>query len=140
MPKDGKMSRHFQFEANMSLSGANADVRIPVTPSQQKDVLNALAGGSAGNLPENVKKAINTAKNELRAAGSKGIVVTGLQNVPSQTKALEINANSEVIDVAAPRLTRSGDTRQIDQLVKDMKAGQVGICLLYTSPSPRDRG
>ncbi len=141
IPKNGKMSRHFQFEANMSLSGANADVRIPVTPSQQRTVLNALAGGSTANLPENVKKAINTAKNELRAAGSKGIVVTGLQDVPSQTKALEINANSEVIDVAAPRLTRSGDTRQIDQLVKNMKAGQIGMLIMagvnpsYTLPN-----
>ena len=29
-PKTGKMSRHFQIESNLSLSGANADVRIPV--------------------------------------------------------------------------------------------------------------
>lgn len=33
---NGKMSRHVQFESNMSLSGANADKRVPVTPSQQK--------------------------------------------------------------------------------------------------------
>ena len=30
------MSNHFQFEANMTLSGANADVRVPATPSAQK--------------------------------------------------------------------------------------------------------
>ncbi|MEP0263647.1 TAT-variant-translocated molybdopterin oxidoreductase [Dokdonia sp.] len=141
IPKDGKMSRHFQFEANMSLSGANADVRVPVTPSQQRKVLNALAGGSTADLPEHVKKAINSARNEFKAAGSKGIIVTGLQDVPSQTKALELNANSEVIDVAAPRLTRSGDTREVTQLVKDMKAGQVGMLIMagvnpsYTLPN-----
>ena len=33
------MSKHIQFESNMTLSGANADKRIPVTPSQQKLVL-----------------------------------------------------------------------------------------------------
>ena len=33
-PKDGKMSRHIQFEANMTLSGANADKRIPVKPAK----------------------------------------------------------------------------------------------------------
>jgi molybdopterin-containing oxidoreductase family iron-sulfur binding subunit len=100
-----------------------------------------LAGGAiASSLPEHVKKAINTAKNEFKAAGSKGIIVTGLQDVPSQTKALELNANSEVIDVAAPRLTRSGDTREVTQLVKDMKAGNVGMLIMagvnpsYTLP------
>ena len=36
VPQEGKMSRHIQIEANMSLSGANADKRVPATPSQQK--------------------------------------------------------------------------------------------------------
>jgi len=30
IPSEGKMSRHIQVEANMSLSGANADKRIAV--------------------------------------------------------------------------------------------------------------
>ncbi len=141
VPKDGKMSRHFQFEANMSLTGANADKRVPVKPSDQKKVLNALAGGSTAGLPEHVKSAVNTAKNELRAAGSKGVVVTGIQDVPSQTKALEINANSEVIDVTAPRMTRSGDARKVSQLIKDMNAGRIGMLVMagvnpsYTLPN-----
>merc|ERR1712127_123166 len=42
IPKKGKMSRHYQFESNMSLSGANADVRIPIIPSLQVKVLKAL--------------------------------------------------------------------------------------------------
>jgi molybdopterin-containing oxidoreductase family iron-sulfur binding subunit len=35
VPKNGKMSKHYQIEANMSLSGANADVRLPLKPSSQ---------------------------------------------------------------------------------------------------------
>ena len=141
IPTEGKMSRHFQFEANMSLSGANADVRVPVTPSQQKAILSALAGGSMSGVPEHAKKTVSTAISELRAAGSKGIVVTGLQDVPSQTKALEVNANSEVIDVVAPRMTRSGDIRKVNQLIKDMNAGSVGMLVMagvnpsYTLPN-----
>ncbi len=144
IPKNGKMSRHIQFEANMSLSGANADVRIPATPSQQKAILDALAGGSTSGLPENIKAAVTTAKNELRAAGASGIVVTGIQNVSSQTKALELNANSDVIDVTAPRLTRSGDSSKVTQLVNDMKAGRVGLLIMagvnpaYTLPNAAD--
>jgi hypothetical protein len=33
------MSRHIQFESNMTLTGANADKRVPLTPSEQKLVL-----------------------------------------------------------------------------------------------------
>ena len=44
IPVDGKMSRHVQFEANMTLSGANADKRVPVAPTEQKKVLVAIYG------------------------------------------------------------------------------------------------
>ena len=37
--KNGMMSKHIQIEANMSLAGANADVRIPMTVAQQKQAL-----------------------------------------------------------------------------------------------------
>lgn len=130
IPENGKMSRHFQFEANMTLSGASADVRVPVKPSHQKAILNALAGGSMSGVPEFAKKAVSEAISELRAAGSKGVVVTGVQDRESQMKALEINANSDAIDVSAPRLTRSGNINKVNQLVKDMNAGRVGMLIM----------
>jgi anaerobic selenocysteine-containing dehydrogenase len=34
-----EMSRHIQFEAAMSLTGSNADERIPVKPSQELDII-----------------------------------------------------------------------------------------------------
>ena len=57
IPDHGKMSRHIQFESNMSLTGANADKRVPLTPSQQRIALAKLysyvVGGSvSGDLPE----------------------------------------------------------------------------------------
>ena len=33
------MSRHIQFESNMTLSGANADLRVPLKINEQKLVL-----------------------------------------------------------------------------------------------------
>ena len=39
VPQKGKMSKHIQFESNMSLAGANADNRIALKPSQQKITL-----------------------------------------------------------------------------------------------------
>ncbi len=39
IPHQGKMSRHYQMEANMTLSGASADKRIPMSVAQQKQAL-----------------------------------------------------------------------------------------------------
>ena len=53
----------------MSLSGANADKRVPLTPSQQKQALAKLyslvVGGSVStDLPENINTAVQKAANE----------------------------------------------------------------------------
>ena len=42
------MSKHFQFEANMTLSGAAADHRVPATPSAQKNILAHIYGALMG--------------------------------------------------------------------------------------------
>ncbi|AWH73379.1 quinol:cytochrome C oxidoreductase [Dokdonia sp. Dokd-P16] len=130
VPKNGKMSKHFQFEANMSLSGANADVRVPSTPSQQKLIVQALAGGSVSGLPEGIKAKVAQARKALLAAGDSGLLITGVQDVATQKIALDFNAGKSVMDTAKPKMTRSGDARKMMQLVKDMNAGQVGTLIM----------
>ena len=151
IPDHGKMSRHIQFESNMSLSGANADKRVPLTPTQQKLVLAKLysyvAGGSvSGTLPENIEDAVKKAASQLKKAGSNGLVVTGIQDVNAQTVALEINEalGSKAFDKATPIKTRQGSDKAVAKLVADMKAGTVGAIImsgvnpLYSLPNTSD--
>ncbi len=141
VPKDGKMSRHIQFESLMTLSGANADKRVPVTPAQQKEVMKALAGKSA-NLPDNVKEAVDNARRQLQRAGSKAVVVCGLMDVEAQSMAIEINQSmgSEVMDTAQPRLIRQGNTQEVLNTIQGVKSGAikglitVGVDPLYSFP------
>ena len=49
VPKNGKMSQHIQVEANMSLTGANADHRMPMKPSEIKVVLAKVYGKLNGS-------------------------------------------------------------------------------------------
>jgi len=141
VPKDGKMSRHIQFESLMTLSGANADKRVPVTPAQQKEVMKALAGKSA-NLPDHVKEAVDNAKRQLQRAGTKAVVVCGLMDVEAQTMAFEINESmgSEVMDTAQPRLIRQGNTQEVLNTIQGVKSGAikglitVGVDPLYSFP------
>ncbi len=137
IPTNGKMSRHIQFESNMSLSGANADKRVPITPSQQKQVLAKLyslvSGGSVSTeLPENIDRAVQAAASELKRAGSNGVLVTGIQDVNAQAIALSINATlrSKAFDPSTPILTRQGSNQEIAQLISDMKAGNVGAIIM----------
>jgi molybdopterin-containing oxidoreductase family iron-sulfur binding subunit len=146
VPKDGKMSHHVQFESNMTLSGANADVRIPATPSQQQQILNALTGGSTSGLPENIAKAVAKAKEKLQKAGSKGVIVTDIPTIDAQTKALSYNTgiNSICIDTEKPRFIRKGSKAQVLQVVNDVISGKVkglitvGVDPVYSLPNATD--
>ena len=143
VPKNGKMSRHFQFEANMTLSGANADVRVPVTPSQQEAVLRALTGGGSSGLPENVAEAVRKAKAELDAAGNKGVIVTGVPTVAAQTAVLNYNESkgSMAMDTDKPRLTAMGNTAEVTAVMNGVISGSikglitVGVDPVYSFPN-----
>lgn len=141
IPKNGKMSRHVQFESNMTLTGANADKRYMVTPSEQVSVLLSIYKGLTGvgtskatSADEGVKKVIK----ELKAAGSKGVVVTGIQDKNAQLIAMAINnaLQSAAVNAEAPKYVKSGSNEKVLQLLADMKAGKVGALVTYnTNPA-----
>ncbi len=139
--ESGKMSYHVQIESNMSLAGANADKRMVVKPSEQVYALvnlyNAIAGESLPSKATKFDAEINKLAGDLKKAGSKGVVVTGLNDKNAQLIALAINEklNSEVIDTKAVSLTRQGNDTQVAQLVADIKAGKVkGLVTYNTNP------
>lgn len=137
VPKHGKMSRHIQFESNMSLTGANADKRVPVTPTQQKIALAKLYAALqnmsvGGELAAAAQDAVTMVASELRKAGSKAVVVSGIDDVDAQKLVLAINAmlNSVAFDVAAPKFVRQGNTSSVQSLIADMNAGKVGALII----------
>lgn len=151
IPQDGKMSRHIQFESNLTLSGANADKRVPLTPSQQKLALAKLysyiVGSSvSADLPEAIDETVQKAASELKRAGSNGVVVTGIQDVNAQTVVLEINEflNSKAFNPEATIKTRQGSDADVSALVADMKSGNVGAIIMcgvnpmYSLPNASD--
>ncbi|MRI02509.1 4Fe-4S dicluster domain-containing protein [Kriegella sp. EG-1] len=151
VPKNGKMSKHVQFEANMSLAGANADKRVPLTPSQQMIALAKLYaklnGTSAGGeLPENVEKAIESTAQLIRKDMSGSVVVSGIDDVNVQTVVLAINEmlGSKAFDAKSPRYTRQGNSAALSELISSMKSGSVGALIMdgvnpmYTLPNAAD--
>ncbi|MGB1186240.1 MAG: TAT-variant-translocated molybdopterin oxidoreductase, partial [Flavobacteriaceae bacterium] len=117
-----KMSTHFQFEANMTLSGAAADKRVPLSAAQQKQVLAALYSeltNGQSNAEQAIQDLAKVAARHLRKAGKKAVVITGLPSVEAQRIALAINEKlgSVVIDTQYTTTVRQGSADQLTQLV-----------------------
>ena len=128
-----QMSQHFQFEANMTLSGAAADFRVPATPTQQKNILAhlyaALTGTSvSGTLGAGMQAKLDKAVEALKAAGSKAVVVSGIHEVGAQQLVLAINNHiqSEVMNANTPRLIRQASATEVAQVVTAVKNGTIG--------------
>jgi molybdopterin-containing oxidoreductase family iron-sulfur binding subunit len=137
VPDHGKMSHHIHFESNMTLTGAKADLRIPLKPSEQKIALAKLYGkitrtSISGNLAAHIQEAVDNAASELLKAGSNGVLVTGLQDVNAQSIVLEINEilKSKAFDAANPIKIRQGNDDDMNQLITDMNSGSIGALLM----------
>ena len=137
IPKNGKMSRHFQLEANMTLSGAAADKRLAMSTANQKQALvhiyNVVTGSTVSvNLDDKFKAEVNKAAQQLKAAGSKGVLVSGIQDKNAQLLVLAINQvlASEAFTTSGTRQIRKGSSEKVAQLIKEMNAGSVHTLIM----------
>jgi MoCo/4Fe-4S cofactor protein with predicted Tat translocation signal len=136
VPQAGKMSKHFQFESNMTLSGANADKRVPMTEVNQKLALvkiyniitgSSIAVGKIANEEEVVKAA-----QQLKSSGSKGVLVCGIQDKNAQLLVLAINQSlsSEAFSTVGTRQIRKGSNEKMTEFIANMNAGKVHTLLM----------
>jgi MoCo/4Fe-4S cofactor protein with predicted Tat translocation signal len=136
-PETGKMSYHVQFESNMSLTGANSDKRIVVKPSDQVFALlnlyNAVTGQNISSKATAVDGEIKKLASELIKSGSKGLVLTGLNDKNAQLIAFAINKaiGSEIMDTVNTLNIRQGNDAEVAQFVADMKAGKIAGLISY---------
>lgn len=138
---NGKMSKHIQIESNMSLSGANADKRIPLKPSEQIYALinlyNKITGEHLPSQKTSKDKSIDKIAKELKYAGKKGVLLTGIQDKNAQLLALSINdyLQSSIIDTENVRYTRQGNDAKLKNLIQEMQQGKVGVLITaHTNP------
>ena len=136
-PDSGHMSYLVQFEANMSLTGANADKRVVTKPSDQVFALinlyNTITGSSLPSKATPVDAYIKDVASALKKSGSHGVVVSGSSDKNAQLIAFAINdvLQSIVFDAANPLHIRKGNDTDLAQVVADMKAGKVKGLLTY---------
>lgn len=145
--RNGKrtLSKHYQFESMLSLSGANADQRHKLKPSQQAaavvslyNKVAALAGGTAVNAAATpLDKVLDTVAKELVAAKGKSVVVSASNDPNEQVLINAINhlcgnyGNTIDLDRAC-NLKSSNDTAVAEWLA-DMNAGNVGAVIFWNT-------
>ena len=141
----GKMSRHIQFEAGMSLTGTNADTRLPIKLSEEGPALitlyNAITGNNlaGGVLPNNTaaEKAIKLAGKELAQMKGRGLVVCGSNDVSTQILVNAINSAigsyGTAIDLDTPCRRYAGNDAAYAEFVNEVNRGEVGAVFVMNA-------
>ncbi len=134
------MSRHYQVESQMSLTGSNADNRILIKPSEMGAAIvslyNALTGGSGGpKVNDKAAGAIKKMAQDLADHKGKSLVVCGSNNVMEQLYVNKINDllgnTNTTVDFNAVSYQRQGDEREMMRLIDEMNAGQVSTVIIW---------
>ncbi len=140
-----RMSRHLHFEGRLSLTGSNADLRVPVSPGEMRNLMLAVAerlgrlaaGGPTGEdlppSPADLPLAAQVADELWRCRGG-SLVICGANEVGLQVLTALINrllGNEGVtLDLGRPSYQWQGRDSEVAQLLERLAAGQVGALLI----------
>jgi len=153
-PDSGHMSRHWQFESILTVTGGMADERHRIAPLE---VLPALAGlvellSCYANRIEPTAKslelveggeAVERLAHELWENRGKSVVLCGGNQFKAQLYANQANellgAYGTVLDLAKPSYQKRGDDRAVAGLVEELEAGRVDLLLVAGCNPAYDR-
>ncbi|WP_347839722.1 TAT-variant-translocated molybdopterin oxidoreductase [uncultured Draconibacterium sp.] len=139
--KGDVMSRHYQFESGMTLTGSNADVRVPVKPSEEKTILTALyyqllqAKGSMTITAPGSPVDIKGLAEDLLANEGKSLVISGSNDTDIQ---LIVNAINNLLGNYGstilwekPLLSHQAIDADFEQLLAGLKSKAVAGLLCW---------
>jgi len=137
-----EMSRHFQFESNLSLTGANADYRTPIKASQSGLAVLALynalaskAGVATVSAPKVTVAHLDKAANALWDTKGASLVVSGSNDPNVQVVIHAINEllgnNGATVDFTNSVNFRKGNDARMNQFITELKGGSVGAVIFY---------
>lgn len=139
------LSKHVQFESTLSLSGSNADVRVPLKPSQMGtavvnlyNAVASMAGGSGVSASGKVaEKEVADCAKWLWDNKGRSLVVCGANDEAMQTLVAGINQMlgnyGSTIDIENHSNCHQGNDEQFANLLEDMKGGKVNALIVYNS-------
>ncbi len=140
------MSRLYQYESNMSLTGANADYRIPVKMSSEGPMVGKLynliarkAGKDTLAATDAEAPMLEKAADELWKNRGRSLVVSGSNDENIQILVNAINSllgnYPGVIDLDVPVYYRQGNDRAMKRFIAELSSGKIdGVIFLNCNP------
>lgn len=142
-PDNGEKSmlRHIHFESGMTLTGANADVRKQLKPSEEKalltDLYNIIADKTGGFIAKDrsYRQDITEIAENLIDCKGRSVVVSGTNNIDIQVLVNGINYllgnYTGCIDLDQNLRLASGFDSKMEDVVNDLYSGNVKALLMY---------
>jgi molybdopterin-containing oxidoreductase family iron-sulfur binding subunit len=166
-PESAQMSRHYQVEGQLTITGSSADHRLPVRSSQVPMLLMALAGelgtygfnvqgisgvasAATNELPENWLQFVKAAAEDLTKAGANGLITCGSAQSPAThalafliNQALGANGNTTYYTLEEDQAFTSHKA-SLEALVGSLNQGDIDTLVIlggnpvYTAPRDLD--
>jgi len=139
-PENGWMSKHFQFESVLSLTGANSDVRVKIKPSEEilvaSSILSSLNNqNSNSSLNEATNEKIQSAVKSLLENKGNSLVVAGSNDPNVQMLVNKINYQlnnyGTTINVDNEINLFNGNDEEVDSFQKDLLSGKIDGVIFY---------
>ncbi|MCF7805160.1 MAG: TAT-variant-translocated molybdopterin oxidoreductase, partial [Candidatus Marinimicrobia bacterium] len=143
-PEHPEMSYHVQVESRMSLTGSNADLRIPLSPQEiyrlTANLANTVAK-KAGRSARFGSHELPIDKNDFKELVARlwehrgeSLVVSGSNDVSVQKAVAFINEVlgnvGTTVDIANPSYQKRGNSEAVQSLLTDMQSGEVGTLII----------
>ena len=133
-PKNAEMSKHYQLETNLSLTGSNADKRIPIKPSEQKTLLSDLYLSILKGRKPNDSRLLEICT-KLSDAKGESLIVCDSNDMSTQLIVNAINSTlnnyNSTLSLKKPSYIRQGDSARLDSLIQEMQNGDIGALVTY---------
>ena len=137
------MSKHIQIESNLSITGSNADLRIPISVYDQKLFLAHLyqkvsnSSISLKSIPEKLAKKVDYVYDQLLLSPSKSVVLCGLDDLNAHIITNRINdlLKSNVKSKSKVSLVRNGSDFKINNFLTRINKGEIkGLIMNGVNP------
>jgi molybdopterin-containing oxidoreductase family iron-sulfur binding subunit len=135
------MLKHVQFESTISLTGTNADYRIPINPSQEGALLlklyNIIAVKSGKQALADIDSEIDvsTLADELWTNKGKSLVVSGSNDFNNQAVVNAINYllgnYGTTINLQKGLNLKQGNDEKMKAFIEELIAGKISALFLY---------
>ena len=137
------MSRHYQFESRLSLTGANADYRIPLSTSRFGETLITLIDSIEGRIQSD-EKLIETIAQELKVNKGKSIVISDSPDENVQLLMAYLNYilgnYGSTLTLDHPSLQRQGNSKILKSFVEKVEKNYYDAVFIYGANPVYDTG